>query len=88
MNIFGIASVLMYSVAFFFMIYSGKNLMHTSYADLCSILSLVLLLAGAILTVMQEKVWEGPKAEKKWKEDLEEIHRQLEARKKDQKDET
>lgn len=81
MNIFGIVSVIVYIIAFLFMSYCGKYLMETSYADICSVISLILLLTGAVLASMQKIELQNPAMSKKWEAELDQLQEELEERK-------
>lgn len=81
MNIFGILSMIVYIAAFLFMEYCGKYIMETSYADFGSIVTLLLLLTGAVLAGFQEKEYCSPASVKKWEMELEELQKQIEERK-------
>lgn len=49
MNKYWKMSVVVYLITVIFMIYAGKYLMHTVYADGAAIISLVMLIIGAVL---------------------------------------
>lgn len=81
MDIFGVWSMIVYTITLFFMGYCDKYMMETPYADLCRIVSLLLLLTGAVLAGLQDLEYRSPAQIKKWEKELKELEMELERRK-------